>query len=244
MKRILISYAHNGFTSSQKLNSKSGLEVGGFTDTIEYGCDMLDEDFKRKNHAILSQRRGAGYWLWKPYIILKTLEQMGAGDILFYSDAAIEFVESMENYFDLCVNDEKGIILFYNNHHLNYLWTKQDCLILMGLDKLSPPGDPTPCAPYSRQLNAAIQMCRKTEYSLKFYRDYLNFCEDPRILTDMENTLGRPNHKGFIEHRHDQSVVSLLRFRDNIRACEDITQWGPFSGYGHEVLLNHHRRKN
>jgi hypothetical protein len=244
MKKILINYAHNGFFDSQALNARSAVETGGFTDSIQYRFNNLDLEFKQKNHHILSQRRGAGYWLWKPYIILKTLEQMDDEDILFYSDAAIEFVGNMEDYFELCTNDEKGVILFYNNHHLNYVWTKRDCFALMDLDRLSPPGDPTPCAAYSRQLNAAIQMCRKTDFSLSFYREYLELCQDTRVLTDIPNTLGKPNYDGYREHRHDQSIVSLLRFKHDVRGCEDITQWGPFSGYGHEVLLNHHRRKN
>ena len=244
MKKILINYAHNGFFNSQERNAKSALEIGGFTDAIQYRMKDLDDGFVRKNNGILSQQRGAGYWLWKPYIILETLRQMNDGDILMYSDAAIEFTAGMENYFNLCLADEKGVVLFYNSHHLNYVWTKRDCFILMGLNKVSPPGDPTPCGAYSRQLNAAIQICRKTDFSIKFYEEYLKFCEDPRVLTDMYNTLGQENHEGYREHRHDQSVVSLLRFKYGVTAREDITQWGLASGFGHEVLLNHHRRKN
>jgi hypothetical protein len=34
---------------------------------------------------ILEQPRGAGYWMWKPYVILKTLvERMDWGDYLCY----------------------------------------------------------------------------------------------------------------------------------------------------------------
>tara|TARA_Y100000310_G_scaffold163309_1_gene163164 strand:- start:13721 stop:14455 length:735 start_codon:yes stop_codon:yes gene_type:complete len=243
VKKILINYAHGGFFQSQKTNAQSALEIGGFSDTIQYRFKDLDENFVKKNYNILSQSRGAGYWLWKPYIILKTLEQMGVNDILLYSDAAIEFTANMKDYFDLCISDEKGLVLFYNNHHLNYIWTKRDCFELMGLGTISPPGDPTPCAAYSRQLNAAIQMCRKTEFSLNFYKEYLKFCEDPRVLTDIPNTMEKENFDGYREHRHDQSIVSLLRFKYNVTAKEDITQWGPFSGFGHQVLLNHHRRR-
>jgi len=243
MKKIIINYAHAGFFNSQDTNVQSAIDIGGFTDGVKYRIEDLDEHFVRKNHHILSQKRGAGYWLWKPYIILKTLKQMEDDDILFYSDAAIEFTANMNDYFQFCKEDEKGVVLFYNNHHLNYVWTKRDCFILMGLDNTSPPGDPTPCAAYSRQVNAAIQIYRKTDFSLAFCEEYLNACQDPRILTDLPNTLGKENYDGYREHRHDQSIVSLLRFKHSVLAKEDITQWAPFSGFGHEVLLNHHRRR-
>ena len=244
MKKILINYAHNGFYHSQARNTQTALSTGGFTDTIQYRFEDLDNDFIRKNYHILSQRRGAGYWLWKPYIILKTLESMNDDDILLYSDAAIEFVGNMKDYFDMCKSDEKGIVLFYNSHHLNYTWTKRDCFILMGLDTFSPPGDHTPSAGYSRQLTAALQMCRKTDFSLSFFREYLRLAQDPRIITDLPNTLGKPNYDGYIEHRHDQSIVSLLRYKYNVTAKEEISQWGLHSGFGHEVLVDHHRRKS
>jgi len=35
-----------------------------------YGPNDIDNEFKKKNIEILSQKRGNGYWLWKPYFIL------------------------------------------------------------------------------------------------------------------------------------------------------------------------------
>lgn len=245
MKKILINYAHNAFYNSQERNSITGLEIGGFTHTKKYRFDNLDDNFKKENEFILSQPRGAGYWLWKPYIILKTLNEMQQDDILFYCDSAIDFIDNMDEYFNLCMNDKNGVLLFYNNHHLNYIWTKRDCFKLMNLDYLSPPGDPTPCPPYSRQLNASIQMCKKTEFSLHFFNEYLNFAKDARILTDMPNTLGLPNYDGFREHRHDQSIASLLRFKYDVLAREDICQWGKsFRKENEKQILFHHRSKD
>lgn len=36
------------------------------------------------------------YWLWKPYIILKKLQSMQAGEILIYLDAGTEVISSLE----------------------------------------------------------------------------------------------------------------------------------------------------
>ena len=46
-----------------------------------------------ENHSsfIENNKKGYGYWLWKPYIIKKTLEKMKKGDILLYLDVKLIF---------------------------------------------------------------------------------------------------------------------------------------------------------
>ena len=41
---------------------------------------------------------------------------------------------------------------------------------------------------------------RKTEAAVRFVRDWLHACQDPRMLTDMPNTLGEPEYSGFAKH--------------------------------------------
>mgnify|MGYP003598506185 CR=1 FL=1 len=38
--------------------------------------ENLDKEFCLDNQEILSQSRGAGYWLWKPQIILQELKKL------------------------------------------------------------------------------------------------------------------------------------------------------------------------
>src|SRR5690349_16928692 len=44
-------------------------------------------DLARRYPAIMSQSRGAGYWLWKPAIILDALENCADDTIVMYTDA-------------------------------------------------------------------------------------------------------------------------------------------------------------
>ena len=46
---------------------------------LPYSFKDLDDDFVAKNKELLSKPRGAGYWVWKPYIILKTLKMIPRG---------------------------------------------------------------------------------------------------------------------------------------------------------------------
>ena len=40
--------------------------------------------------------------------------------------------------------------------------------------------------------------------------DYLEYCKNPNIITDLPNICGKDNLSGFREHRWEQSVMSLL----------------------------------
>lgn len=236
MTKILVNYAHITHQKSRAYNSKTGLETGGFDQVNEYSYDMLDEEFKEKNKGILSQRRGAGYWLWKPYIILDTLRKAQEGDIVFYCDAGCSFIDSFDDYFfDICKRDKKGIILFMGAHPQS-AYTKRDCFWYMGCDQEKYHN--------SLQLTATFQLVQKSNFSLAFYEEYVKFCEDERILTDMPNECGLPNFDDFIDHRHDQSVLTNLQIKHDITYYQDPSQWGDFHGVrekGFHQLIHHHR---
>ncbi len=72
---------------------KSALETGKVDYFYAYGPKDIDIEFKLSNNDILSRNRGNGYWLWKPYFILKTLkEKLREGDYLIYTDATILYL--------------------------------------------------------------------------------------------------------------------------------------------------------
>lgn len=236
MKKILINYADGLYYQAQRLNSATGREIAGFTDVIEFNRSRLQPEFVEDNINIFSRKRGAGYWLWKPYIILKTLESASEDDLIFYCDSGASFINSFDDcMFDLCRDDEKGLVLC-NGGHVNKKWTKRDCFHLMDCD--------TPDYTDMIQLTATFQLCRKTDFTLDFYREHLSYAQDYRIITDDENTCGKENYEGFIEHRHDQSILSNLQKKHNVTMVEDISQYGNQARKkGFKQLINHHRSK-
>lgn len=237
MKKILINYAHKKYYKSQEINSKSGLEKGGFTESIKFGFNDIDDNFKKENQHILSQQKGAGYWLWKPYIILETLRNISENDIIFYCDSGSFFVGNFNDYlFNRCFDDEKGIILF-NGNYPNYEYTKRDCFYYMGCDENK--------YTQGNHLTASFQLVRKTDFTLNFYSEHLNFSKDYRISTDSPNECGLNNHNGFIAHRHDQSILSLLSIKYGVTLLEDISQYGNNNREKkYKQLINHNRNQN
>lgn len=166
----------------------------------------FDDNFKKENEFILSQRRGYGYWLWKPYLILKYMENLCQEDeMLIYCDAGDWFSEKMLNLAKLETKD----CLFIRGPFLNHQYTKKDCFVLMGCDEEK----------YwnAGQTYAALCFFRKTKTTIDFLKEWVDYCKNPNILTDEPNIHGE-NMPGFIDHRHDQSVLTNLTImRDMLR---------------------------
>lgn len=201
-KIVAITYGNIFFKNQLKLNNKSAIEVGEVDEHYKYGPNDIDYDFKKKNKNILSRGRGNGLWLWKPYIINKTIvEKLQDGDYLIYTDAAMLFMNSTRLLIHFL--EEHNASMWMNRLTLKERkYSKRDAFILMGVDE-----------PYyydTNQYMAGIQIYKKSNYTVKFIQEWLNYCQDERIITGIKNTLGKDNYPGFIENRHDQTALSLL----------------------------------
>ena len=216
--KIHINYAQGKFIESQKHCSATALQ-NGFDISKQYGLKDIDPQFIQDNLYTMSQSRGAGYWLWKPYIILKTLESMNDDDWLMYTDSGMYFVR---NPWDMILSkkDEMGEmgIATFTSIETNKVWTKRDAFVLMGAD--------TPEFTDVPHRMVSVFVCRKTPQSLMFVKEWLRYGKDPRIITDLPNTQRLPNYPEFKDHRWDQSILSILCTRYNtLLVNDDITQY-------------------
>lgn len=171
----------------------------------------LDNNFKKENQKILSQPRGYGYWLWKPYLILKYMENIcEENEMLIYCDAGDWFSEKLLE----TAKSETRDCFFVWGAFLNYKYTKRDCFILMNCDEEK----------YwnSGMTYASICFWRKTNATINFLKEWFEYCRNPNILTDCPNVHGE-NIQGFIDHRHDQSVLSLLTLKHNMPRREQTS---------------------
>ncbi|WP_448207828.1 hypothetical protein [Azospirillum sp. sgz302134] len=223
MTRLLLNYADGAFTTAQKHNARTGLEVGGFDSVAMLGRAHLEADthFAARNRHILDQPRGAGYWLWKPYFVWGVLHQhLKDGDILFYSDSGAHFVHSADPVIERCRQRRDLPILLFTlqDEHRNRVWTKRDCFHVMGLDRPEYTDAP--------QILASFLVIERTPDTVAFAAEWLRLAEDARLITDAPNTCGLPNYPEFRDHRHDQSILSLLARRAGVSTIADISQWG------------------
>ncbi|MEL1240155.1 hypothetical protein [Flavobacterium flavipallidum] len=212
----IINYSNEFYTQAQKKNTQSALRIGKVKKVISYNQNDIDELFYLKNKHILEQKRGGGYWIWKPYIIRDALLNMQDGEYLFYCDSGSVFVNSIDSLIG-CFDMDFDIMPF-ELQHIESKWTKRDCFKLLGCDGAD--------FFQTNQIQATFSLWRKSEFSLKFVEEWLKFAQDDRIVTDIENQLGFPNYEGFVEHRHDQSIFSLLIKKYKVKVHRDPSQYG------------------
>ena len=216
--KIHINYAHVRYLEVQKLNSETALSRGGFDTSISPGLKDLDQEFISNNSYTLPQPRGAGYWIWKPYLILRYLKEMRETDWLMYTDSGFYFCA---NPWDLILGEadaigEKGVMTF-GECFTNGMYTKRDAFVLMGMDNDVIRNSP--------QRIASSFVCRKTPFAIAFVEEWLRYACDPRIITDLPNSRGLPNYPEFRDHRHDQSILSFLTYKHGtcVYTKKDIT---------------------
>lgn len=132
---LLINFADGCCKKEQKNNCFTGLQYG-IHQCVMYDKQVFDNYpyFINRNKNILNRERGAGYWLWKPFIIFQELYLARVGDIIIYSDALVDFIANISSLIKL--TEEQDIIIFNlagNKVSLHILFEKERAHILFYL---------------------------------------------------------------------------------------------------------------
>lgn len=131
----------------------------------------------------------------------------------------------------------KGLLSFELKGLIEKDYTKRDAFVLMDLDE--------PKYTDSSQREATYIWLIKNEFTVKLINEYLEYAQNQNIITDLPNTTG-DNYPTFKDHRHDQSIWSLLCKKYDVEPHRLISQHGlhlindfPNDTYGQITL--HHR---
>jgi hypothetical protein len=205
----VLTFAKGNFTESQDILTKQ-LKSIGINNLIVKTDDDLPNDFKTEFSNLLNQKKGYGYCIWKPYIIINELNKLNDGEILVYIDST-DFPEQL--FFDIVTHHfEKNDILLVNRGYNNGEWTKRDCFILMDCDE----------AKYHNhiQLEAGLIGFKKTDFNLELLNEWFKFAKNENILTFIPNICGQSNLPNFREHRYDQSILTNLSIKHNLQSVK------------------------
>lgn len=238
MNKIVVSFASGTkwYRSQNSLNASA--KKHGFTGAISYTDLNKQWDFVKKYKDITKETRGFGFWQWKPLIILDAMNQVKDGDIVAYIDSGNTIINNLDSIFTLC--DEREIILFDNRDgnyqhttHKNINWTKRDCFVLMECDEEKYYNAP--------QIDASYQFYKKTDRVMSFLNEYNSYCSNENIISDLPN-ITKANLPEFIDHRHDQSILSLMAVKYNIPLLPEPSEWGNYlPDRPYPQLFWHHR---
>ena len=211
-RRILINYAGGGCCQrSQPINCLTGLTIGGFDVCLAFNEKAIDYEFAMKNCKILTSAIGGGYWMWKPYIILRTLLAMDDGDFLFYLDSGAKFVKNFENSVLCKMAELKQDIAVFSVGLPENAYTKEEAFVLMDCN--------TDTCKNTWQRSGTFSMFRKSTKSVRFVSEWLTYAQDWRIISNEPSGLfqsSETNGHSYKPHRNDQSILSLLSKKWNL----------------------------
>ena len=147
------------------------------------------------------------YW-WKPYMVLKALEQLNADEVLVWSDAgnSINYLgeERFFDYIKMC-KDGGGFVGFgaNKNSYGTFPLEKHNTKIEV-LDTLNLNND---LICNTRQLASGFFLVKKNSFGIDLIKEWRDTARNNLFdaTTDIEKNY--PNFRG---HRHDQSLLSLL----------------------------------
>lgn len=175
----------------------------GYFDTCTgYGPSDLPGAFLEKfNPFVAKNKRGFGYWMWKPVVIQTALRAAAENDIVVWCDSGssvrkgyerkmLAYYQTLQGKFD---------VIGFEINVRAICWTKADLYETLGvaMDKVA------------LQLVGNTILIRKTAASVKLIDEWAHVTQsDPHNLDDSPSRT--KNHPSFREHRHDQSCWDLL----------------------------------
>jgi len=227
----LVTYAHGPdvFHKNRNVQAYSALNRG--IDFIYlYRKEHIDPQYI-KDHPILNEKFGAGFWLWKPYFILKTLEKIPEGDILLYGDSGMLIRHPIGDLVESSLKD-KDIVLF-DYYEPDY-----------GTASRSANGDTfvavdcqTESCYKSPHVWAGMLLLRNSPTSRAFIKKWQSLCENTHLLTAQPSKA--PNQPNFSHHQHDEGILSALAAK---HAAE--IQYVPMDKTFFKYFKMHRRKKD
>jgi len=146
--------------------------------------------------------RGFGYWLWKPLIIRDFIKMNPGLDYIVYLDAGVEFhytkmsSKRFEEY--LVATEATGLCAFSTQSDKAY--TKRRALEIFNLEKREVE---------KPQIQSGI-LIFKQAVAKKICSEWINLMRSENYQNLIDKVDSSREDDGFIEHRHDQSLLSLL----------------------------------
>lgn len=230
MSNIIFNKVHlvffgnkNTYKSSLERLKKEALNFGFHEDKIHrYTEDDLSDDFKLKYKC--KETRAYGYYMWKPYVILDAISKIKSNEILVYIDCGftlnikgmdrfLQYITYMQNHDILCYNT--CFFSDYSKRFLEKSWSKFDLITYMKAEKIMD----------TIQICAGSSIFKNTAFSKTFLEKWLHIgaLHDCHFSNDDQSKI--KNDTSFCEHRHDQSIFSLLvktnNENKNIMCLED-----------------------
>lgn len=232
---VLVSFGSSNLRPAIRRFRLQAKLSGLFSEIRVFSEDSLDQNFREEFGSLLNaSTRGFGYWLWKPQIVLQTINSLPRGTPVLYLDLGCHLRPFMTfdwgPIIELCRTSPSGLVGFQDRKKdpqvtamsSEAVWTKGDLFdhfeVRLRRDVYETP-----------QFAAAAFFLTADPRSRRFLMQWLSVARQGLHLFDDTPSV-RPNFPEFREHRHDQSVFSLLcKTMGCSRLPQDLLQARRFS---------------
>jgi hypothetical protein len=197
----------------------------------------LDQGFVQMASPTIEEQKGAGLYIWKPYVIWQEMQNLHDGDILIYADAGQTIISSVQPVIDRMYQD----VMMFSNGWKHMDWCKMD------VAEAILPNNIQNEEAVLRQAQASLIFFRVSPESRKFVKEWMLWCLMPGFCDNSPSVL--PNVSTFQETRWDQSVLTCLQIKYGY-----TLHWFPSSTNWHNkdqhpndnypAIVDHHRKRN
>lgn len=224
MKKYLISYGDENYALRKERFWQSAQYSCFFNKVQIFSPEGMDANFYNRPYAALKSQRGGGYWIWKPYFVKKALDALDDNDILCYLDVGCTIntsaSERFNDYLDMLSIAKTGTLAF-SLEHKESRFTKQEVFNHFNSSEN---------IINSEQLLAGILLFRKCTHSAMLVNQwYQTAIDHSSLFTDEIEIPQRPD---FFDHRHDQSIFSVIRKTHGALIIPDETDFSDYISEG------------
>jgi len=223
-KVYLCSFASPDLKLSVNRFIKQSHELKFYDEVKVFDWKDLSLEKQKQMQSIFNkgQKRLYGYGSWKAEIILSYLDKIPENSILQYSDIGCIFNlngrERLKEYIQ--ITDKKNILAFkYSDPKFNIQnkykfqiyyenqYTKADAWEYFNIDDNSD-------ILKTEQVWSGTMFFKNNIYTKEILNNWKKALNVTNLIDDSPSV--KKNHPNFIEHRHDQSMLSLICKKENI----------------------------
>lgn len=155
---------------------------------------------------------------------------MEENDYLFYVDSGAAILHSVKNLISVMEKNEDDIMVFEVYGKTEREYTKRDVFKYFNYETAE-------CL-NSNQIMSGFILIKKNEKTVKIFDEYEKASQFTNLLLDGDNMLTEEHdYPEFKEHRHDQSILSVLLKKHGIKPYREPSQWGLYQSVRYRQKL-------
>lgn len=218
------SFADSKLSKSSNRIKKQAKKMNLFNDIFIFSEKNICEPLTIRITEIINKtnsKRGYGYWCWKPYLIKDVLTKIPEDSFLLYTDTGCHLNYKGRNkllqYISLAKKNDIVVSKINDSNFSEKQYSKMDTILQFDYKKNDRKLE-------DGQIQATFLIIKNSEYSKKIISQWNDCFSPPQSHYFDDSKSINENFHEFKEHRHDQSLLSLI-LKKNHYASLDISHF-------------------